>query len=187
MPPDVSLADVTISRLQKHAQPLTDTFDTVICRLLDHYEASNIDSGKPGQPIGTKGTNMMVFDPTMPPQLKFTTCTHITVAGEKLPKQITYWNNLLIAVIEEVHKKGKDVQTIHEMMHVANSVVGKREDSGYKFIPSVGLSVQGAESNAAFKQAYLLATVNKVKFTVQFVWQTNERAAHPGRYGYLQT
>lgn len=34
---------------------------------------------------------------------------------------------------------------------------------------------------------YLLATIYKVKFTVQFVWKNNERATHPSRYGYLQT
>src|SRR6218665_1215583 len=121
MPPEASLSDLTISRLQKIAQPLTDTYDTVISRLLDHYEASHITNVKPGAPIGKKGPNVMLFDPEVPPQLKFTTCTRITVAGVPLAKQITYWNNLLIAVIQHVHEKGKDAQTIHTILNITNS------------------------------------------------------------------
>jgi hypothetical protein len=36
MPP-VDLSSKTITRLQKHAVPLVDTFDTVIAKLLDWY------------------------------------------------------------------------------------------------------------------------------------------------------
>lgn len=61
-------------------------------------------------------------------------------------------------------------------MSFANALVGKREDSGSKFIASAGLSLQEAEAEVAFKQAYQLAGADGASFTVEFAWQANERA-----------
>lgn len=186
MSPNVPLAEATIARLQGIAEPLVDTYDSVVNKLLDHYDASSTAVVKPGKPIGADSNKTLIFDPASPPQLKFTTCTHITVGGAPLAKQVTYWNNLLIAVVQHLHDGGMDVKQIHAQMTITNAIIGKKEDSGYKFLSEIGLSVQGADANAAFKQAYQLASKNGINFTVDFVWQDNERAAHPNRAGRLE-
>ncbi|MGZ8363169.1 MAG: T4SS efffector SepA family protein [Caulobacteraceae bacterium] len=185
----INIEDATVARLQKIAVPLADTFDSVINRVLDAYDAAKTAADQPSKVAGLSASiesGVMKFDAAQPPQLKFTTPTHITVDGKQLPKQITYWNNLLQEVIQAAHKKGHDAAAIKAMMVVANAAVGKKENAGYKYMPEVGLSIQGAEANAAFKEARNLATKNGIKFTVAFEWQNNERAAYPNRQGYIE-
>ncbi len=37
----IEISDATFARLQRHAQPLLDTSDSIICRLLDAYEPTS--------------------------------------------------------------------------------------------------------------------------------------------------
>ena len=188
--PNVELADDTVARLQTIAIPLTDTFDSVILRLLDSYEASALAKNKvfkAGEPIALiDGGLVMKFDPASPPNLRFTTCSRITVNGKPIPKGLTNWNGFLIEMVRAVYKKVAGPEAMCATMTVANAVVGKREDSGYKFISDVGISIQGQDASAAFKQIYILSAVSGVKFTVAFEWQNNEKAVYAGRRGYLE-
>lgn len=187
--PTAELSDATNARLQGIAIPLTDTHDSVISRLLDHWDATKSTQPKIvklGEPIKTLDDGTMEFDPANPPPLNFTTCLQIIVNGQTLGKNDTYWNNMMIAVIRELHKKGLDAAAIKAMLQIANAEIGRKEDNGYKFLSDVGLSVQGQDSNAAFRQAHLLAMLSGVKFQVWFKWQDNEKAAHANHRGLLE-
>jgi len=187
--PSVEIADVTSARLQAIATPLVDTYDSVIVRLLDRWDATAPNQPKvfePGQPVRTEEDGTMVFDPANPPQLSFTSCIHILINGKALGGGDTNWNSMMLAVIRELHKKGLDAPTIHSMMGIANSEVGVKEVHGYKYLHDVGLSVQGQDSNAAFKQAYHLAIMSGVSFHVLFKWQNKEKAVYPNRKGRLE-
>jgi hypothetical protein len=128
----------------------------------------------------------MQFNPASPPNLRFTTCSQVTVNGKLIPKVLTNWNGFLIEVVRAVYKQIGDPEAMCSMLWVANSVVGKKEDSGYKFISDIGISIQGQDASAAFKQIYVLSTLSDVKFTVSFEWQNNEKAIYAGRRGYLE-
>lgn len=184
------ISDATNSRLQAIAIPLVDTHDSVIGRLLDHWEATKSNSPrfvKPGQPINTLGDGTMQFDPANPPSLAFTSCIQIVISGEQLAKGDTYWNTMMYHMIRTVKKqKNFDSDMIFSMLSIANAEVGIKEDNGYKFLPDVGISVQGQDSNAAFRQAYILAVLNGIKFSVHFNWQNNEKAAYPNLRGYME-
>jgi len=188
--PAIEISDPTNSRLQAVAIPLSDTHDSVIARLLDHWENTKLNLPKPvqqGAPIATLENGMMQFDPANPPPLTFTTCIQIVIAGEQLSKVDTYWNNMMYQMIRTVKKqKGLDTPAIFSMLSIANAEIGQKEDNGYKFMPDIGLSVQGQDSNAAFRQAYQLAVLAGIKFAVFFNWQNNGKAAYPNQRGYME-
>ena len=185
----IEISDPTNLRLQAIATPLVDTYETVIVRLLDHWEQSTSPLPKAiklGDPIKTLEDGKMLFSPESPPSLGFTTPKQIIIDGVQLAKDDTYWNSLLNQMIRRVHAKGKDARSILEMLHVANAALGMKNDNGYKFLPDVGLSVQGQDSNAAFRQAYELAVANGVSGSVFFAWQNNSKAAYPNLLGYIE-
>lgn len=188
--PTAEISDLTQTRLQAIAIPLEDTHDTVISRLLDHWEAMKSKAPrivKPGEPKNILEDGTMEFDPANPPPLGFTTCTQIIIAGDQLSRGDTYWNTMMYQMIRTVKKTtGFDAQTIYSMLSIANAEVGQKEDNGYKFLPDVGLSVQGQDSNAAFRQTYQLAMFSGIKFSVLFNWQNNEKAVYPNRRGYME-
>lgn len=185
----IEIRDETNVRLQKLAIPLTDTHETVVSRLLDHWAASHGEQRKnpaPGKPINTLADATKEFSAANPPDLGFTSCQQIVVDDVQLPRSETYWNSMMVAVIRRVHAKGHDAQSIRSMLAIANAEVGKKEDSGYKFLPDVGISIQGQDSNAAFRQTYQLAVFNGVKVSVFFKWQNNGKAAYPNELGYFE-
>lgn len=189
MMPNAEISDVTSSRLQSIAVPLVDTYDSVIAKLLDHWDATKRQQPKvlkQGEPIKVLDDGTMEFSPANPPQLSFTSCHQIEVNGALLPKNETYWNNFMIAVIREVHKRGHDAKAIYNMLQIANAAIGEKTENGYKHLASIGLSVQGQDSNAAFKQACQLAVLNGIKFTIFFSWQNNEKAPYPNQRGYME-
>lgn len=189
MAPNAIISDSTNARLQAIATPLVDTHDSVIARLLDHWEQTKGNQPKlpkPGEPINTTDDGIMMFSPVNVPNLGFTTPKAIIIDGEQLPKEDTYWNSMLNLTIRRVHAKGHDAEAIVKMLAIANAAVGPKSDNGYKFLPDVGISVQGQDSNGAFRQAYELAILNGLKGSVHFNWQNNAKAAFPNARGYVE-
>ncbi|MEP7005983.1 MAG: hypothetical protein ABI810_08375 [Sphingomonas bacterium] len=187
--PNIEIADTTSARLQTIAVPLVDTYDSVIVRLLDRWDATALEQPKilkPGQPVRIQQDGTMVFDPGNPPQLSFTTCIQILINGEALAESDTYWNNMMLAIIRLLHKDGLDAPAIHSMMKIANAEVGRKEINGYKYLPDVNLSVQGLDSSGSFRQSYQLAIMGRLSFHVLFKWQDNEKAAHRNHKGILE-
>ena len=185
--PDVTISSATVARLQKIATPLVDSYDTVIQRLLDAYETSNVfdipgttDAGL-GQPIKDDG-GMMLFNWRNPPSLAHTTIREVNLNGEQFEKSDNFWNNIMFALIRAAHKHGKTTDQLNNLLFV-NHQIGKKDDHGYKFMPDVGLSVQGQNSDNAFRQAYTLAEHMKFKLDVFFRWQNKPEAAFPSRSG----
>lgn len=179
------LKDTTVARLQKHAIPLQDTYDSVINRLLDAYEAAqSVQPKKPGEPLKIEG-NTMHFDPNNAPPLGFTTLTQVVLNGEQFAKADTYWNKVMNRVIIEAAKAGNDADALFKMLTI-NAAIGEKTDNGYTYLPEAGLSVQGQDSNAAFRQAFQLAEALRINLKVYFYWQDNEKAAYPNQRGLFE-
>lgn len=178
--PTIEISDQTDARLKGIAKPLQDTYDSVISRLLDESEAHQANQPKrPGEPTKIEG-NVMHFDPTNPPPLGFTTLTRVLLNGAEFTKTETYWNKLMNRLVIEAAKAGHNPADVHKMLFV-NAILGEKTDNGYTFLPDAGLSVQGQDSNAAFRQAFQLAAKLGLGLKVFFYWQDNEKAAHPGQ------
>ena len=176
----IEISDLTDARLKKIAKPLLDTYDTVIARLLDEFDAHRAaQPKKPGEAIKVEG-NIMHFDPKNPPPLRFTTLTRVVLNGEEFPKSDTYWNRLMDRMILEAGQAGHDAEEVYKILFV-NRTLGEKTDNGFTFLPEVGLSVQGQDSNAAFRQAFQLAEKLGSSLAVWFHWQGNEKAAYPNQ------
>lgn len=176
--PSVDLSTKTITRLQKHAVPLIDTFDTIIGKLLDAYEAKP----KAGV-VATQGqSNIQVFDPAAPPNLLHATVKFVKFCGKVLQPDETYWNPLMHVVIRMAAKTGVPLEDLSNDVLV-NNVVGRKEVDGYKFLPDVGLSVQGQDANGAWRAIYHLANKFKFPLEVTFMWKHNSKATFPGVMG----
>lgn len=179
MSPSIDLTDELFSRLQKHAVPLVDTPLTVIARALDALEAGDEEPAHQGQ---GQATGPRSFNPAAAPNLSHTTPRRAEIGGISLPKAQTYWNPIMFAVIKEAAKHGVKAEDLLDLIS-SPAVKGKKEDSGYRFLPEAGISVQGQDANSAWKQAYRVASSCGVQIQVVFAWQDNPKAAMPGQTG----
>jgi len=178
----LELPDALFKRLQKFAIPLVDTLPTVIERLADHYEATS--SALP-QPAKTQAQsaydNLRKFDPLTPPDL-----LHTRVEGTFGTRPFRKWNELVrLAHIEAFEKAG----SFEELRAATHSQIRKGNhdgDSGFHFIPEIGISVQGVDAKHAWSYALRLAqyTGKPLRLTVQ--WRNNEKAAFPGESGKME-
>ncbi|WP_373488289.1 T4SS efffector SepA family protein [Blastomonas sp.] len=173
----IELPDELFARLQRHAIPLVDTPVSVIERALRALEAGDEDPGS-----GAKSDANRTFNPAAPPDLSFTTLKNAKIGGKLLPKSDTFWNSVMNAVIVEAAARGIATQDILDMITV-NSQAGQREDSGFKYLETAGLSIQGQAANSAWRQAYVIASSFGIELDVSFVWQANEKAAMPNSSG----
>jgi hypothetical protein len=172
------ISDATFERLKAHAEPLVDNIDSVINRALDALEASGKPS-KTGLGIAERQLN-----PAAPPNLAHTTVRSIELCGRILPPNETYWNTLLIAALREAAKQGLNADDLKQLL-IANAVVGRKEDEGYRYFKDLGLSIQGQDSNAAWRATYHLAHKLGMAIKVSFSWQENPKSSFPGTAAVL--
>jgi hypothetical protein len=167
------ISEETFQRLKDHAEPLVDTLDSVINRALDALDAAN---GR--RPPGATSAQR-VLDPAAPPNLAHTSVRSIELCGRILPPNETFWNTLLIAVLREAAKRGHSADALKGLL-IANAVVGRKEDEGYRYFKDLGLSIQGQDSNAAWRATYHLAYMLDLPVKVTFSWRDTPKAAFPG-------
>src|ERR1043166_6687832 len=165
----------TIERMKAHAEPLVDTYDTVVNRALDALDAQKEQANST--------TGVRVLNPASPPNLAHTTVKSVVLNGKTFPAAESYWNLLMLAVIREAKKRLSTEQVGHLIL--CNHVIGKKEDNGYKYLDGVGISVQGQDANNAWRTTYNVLRAIKVPAEVTFVWQDHPKAVAPGSAGRL--
>lgn len=178
MPTQIDIPDELFAKLQQHAVPFVDTPLTVIEKALEALAAANGSAliDRPAEP------HVRAFNPAAAPDLAFTTVTAAKIGGTMLPKSKTYWNTVMYALIDEAAKRGHSKSEIEALVTV-NHVDGVKYDSGYKFVEAAGLSLQGQDSNAAWKQAYQIASAFGIALCVEFYWPDEPKAAMPNTAG----
>lgn len=176
--PSVDLQTHTITRLQKHAIPLVDDFDSVIGKLIDAYEGTP----KGGIAITQPTSTVQVFDPAAPPNLTHTTVKYIKFCGTVFKPNETYWNTLMYAAIHQVAARGLAPEELKKHI-LANCAIGVKDDNGYKHLADTGLSIQGQDANGAWKAIYHLAATFHLPVEVTFTWQNTSKAAAPNVTG----
>ena len=144
----------TIDRLKVYAEPFVDTVDSVVNRLIDAFVASSGVTLK-ATPVVNSALNAET-----PPNLAFTTVHNVTLNGAQLPSSESNWNSLMIATIQ-LAKKSLNTDQIDKLI-IINHVLGKKTDSGYKFIADVGIAVQGQDANHAWKATYQIMKALKI-------------------------
>lgn len=179
MAPSINISEATFERLQRHAVPLIDSFDTLINRLLDTAEAGLPNRGPTSHrnPDGARR-----FSPTKPPQLTHTKVVSATFNGKIL--RPANWNRLLDAAVVHATKSKTDFSSLRRLVPV-NVVKGKKEDEGYHYLALVDISVQGQDANAAWRYAVLVAQAFGCAIEVSFVWRNKDGAEYPGQAGMM--
>jgi len=171
--PQIDLTQSTYADLQSLAEPFVDkTPEDVIVKLIHAYKGEKT----PISPSGPKDYSGLV-----------TNLGHSKVLSARLngvQMEQPNWNRFLDHVILEAAKKLKNPRALKDLI-VVNCVEGQKEDQGYHFLAAAGLSVQGQDSNGAWKGVAHLAAAMKFSIEVVFVWLDNPKAANPGQTGKL--
>ncbi len=175
----VELSEVLIERLKEHAEPLVDTFETVIVRLLDAYEAKNGHTVEVGKKFDL---SIRDFSPLMPPNLKHAKILAATLGNTELSRSQSTWNGVLNWCVELAVQRSESIQDLKRLLLV-NFVSGQKEDEGYRYLPSVGLSIQGQDASSAWKATFHILRALDYPATIVFSWRDKEDAEFPGLIG----
>lgn len=118
------------------------------------------------------------------PGLSFTRMLEASVDGQ--PQAKANWSAVLLEVITSTKKKtGMDATALSHELQVPTKPY-EYASEGYKFLPDLGVSIQGQSAQDAWKEIKRLADKHRVAVTVRFQWRENEKAQHPGRIGILR-
>jgi hypothetical protein len=178
----VELSEETFARLQALAVPLVDTVEDVIKKLLDNREEKASTSDPLTSGGENNGDDVRQFNPLVPPNLTHTKILAIELDGKPLGRGEANWNRVLYTMIRKAKARAWRAADLNELMGV-NIVEGEKTDKGYRFLPDVGLSVQGRDANGAWRAAYHVAQQLGCQLKVKFVWLEEEGAAFPGVIG----
>lgn len=169
----------TKARVAKHAKPFVDTFDSVINRILDVYEqVTEISRDE----VSHVSEEIKDFDPGTPPNLTHTKVLSITFNGMHFNPDATTWNALLWEAIRVARKKIRSDEELKSTIAV-NFVFGRKEEDGYRYFPDIDLSVQGQDSNKAWRGTFQIARKLGLQFDVIFAWREKEGSQNPGIKG----
>jgi hypothetical protein len=175
MPITLEITDELFRRLQEHAIPLVDTPISVIERGMELLEGraskaqSAVIAETPSVEYGTKR-----LDPFNPPDL-----FHTRARGTFGESSFSKWNGLVRAAHIEAFKKARSFKELRNVTH-AQVREGSHSDSGFKFVPEIGISIQGVDANHAWQYALQLAKYLGQPLRATIGWRHNPKAAYPG-------
>ncbi len=116
------------------------------------------------------------------PGLGYTKLIGATVAGKAVENP--YWKTALLAVIGQVKAKGLTSERLADELNIPTRIE-RFEDSGFEYVESLGLSVQGQSATSAWKEMERLAAKWQIPVTVEFRWYHSPKAQFPGKLGRL--
>ena len=180
MMPTINVSDSVLAELASLARPFVDHEpQDVIRRLVEHYRSSATSVEAPMAEIA----GVKVCQPDAPPNMSFTRLKSFKVDGANVvEKSDLYWNPILFALVAMSPKKLKPDELKKHL--IVNYVDGEGDQSkGYRFIPEVGLSVQGSDANTVWRAIFALVKAMGLSMDVEFVWEDKPKAAFPNATG----
>lgn len=181
--PHIEISDDTFALLKRHAEPLVDTFDTIIGKFGRAFQATNGHSDEDSPPIIEAPISAKIYNHNSPPDLTFTKVVSAKLDGRPISRR-TNWASILRWAVHKAKNQASNEDELRRLI-IVNFVIGKKEDDGYKYLPEVNLSVQGQDTNAAWRGINHIAQQLKIPIDVVFVWRHKEKAAFPGESGRL--
>ncbi|MBG1259328.1 T4SS efffector SepA family protein [Nostoc commune] len=174
--PVIRIPDPIYKRLQAIATPFEDTPITVIEKLLNDYE----ERYQPQQPSETE--NYRVIEPDIVSNLQHTRVLRTIMGDEEIHQP--NWNKIVDAAHEIAIRQGLSVDDLMKLT-LAHVVKGEKINSGFHYLPEVNISIQGVDSNLAWRNTLHLMKNLKMPIEIHFEWRDKEGAAHPGEKGKL--
>ncbi|MCE9611131.1 MAG: hypothetical protein K8R23_13130 [Chthoniobacter sp.] len=168
---------------KKHAIPFVDlTPISVIERWADHFEGQKTETnGHPKTASPTPELPGKMFSPVNPPDLMHTRCrgTFGTLPFRK-------WNNLVRIAHTQAFAKAQSFEALRAVTPAQIRKGDHSGDSGYHFLPEIGISVQGVDANHAWQYTLGLAQFLKTPLRASVEWRHNDKAAFPGEMGTIE-
>ena len=182
--PTVVIEQHTFERLQRHAEPLVDTLDSVINLAVDALERGELSpTDRATKRPSAASDDLLAFGSNDPlPDLKHTRMLNAVVAGRPIRAN---WNNVLRHMLRFAMDAGHSVDEIRRLCAV-NLVAGEKEDEGYRHLAEAGISYQGLNANGAAAAVVALAKGVGLTLELDFEWRQKAQALHPGRRARLR-
>ena len=179
----INIEQNTFERLQSHAVPLVDTFDSVINLALDALEEAD-QSPAERTPERTTATpdDSIPLDANDLPDVTHTKVLHAMVGGRSVKPN---WNNVCRHMLRLAVHEGHSMDEIRRLCAV-NLVAGEKEDEGYRYLAEAGISCQGLKANPAAAAVVALAKGVGVVLELDLEWRRKPQALHPGRRAQLR-
>jgi len=177
----IEIQDSTFSRLQALAEPLVDTVETVIVRLLDQAESA--DNIPAALRRARSDESVRIIDPASLPNMIHSKVVGASVNGKRPPK--INWNSVLNTMLREGMKKSNNFQALYRIAGI-NMVEGYKTDDGFSYLDGIDISVQGQDSNHACRAAVAIAEEIGVTLDLEVLWRNKPGAAYPGEHGQIR-
>ena len=125
-----------------------------------------------------------VAETTDTPSLTFTKPLKAAINGKSI--QNPNWASILHTMLAQMKAKGFVGEKLVQELAIPTKT-SKYEQDGYKYLPDLGISVQGQSATDAWKEVDRLAVKWRIPVNVDFVWRQNPKAHHPGKAGALRS
>jgi hypothetical protein len=172
--PVIRIPDPIYKRLQALAVPFEDTPITVIEKLLNEYEARY-----QSQQV-SETENYRVLEPDAVSNLHHTRVLRTVIGGQEIHQP--NWNKIVDAAHGIAIRQGFSVEDLIKLT-LSHIVQGEKISSGFHYLPEVNISIQGVDSNLAWRNTLHLMKNLKMPIEIYFEWRDKEGAAYPGEKG----
>ena len=169
--PKHEISDFAFNYLKEMAEPLVDTVETALDKLILEHQSV---FGGPSRTVDVEQAG--VYRRANLPDVKFTMIDAASVAGKPCKAS---WNHILEATIAASAAKGVSREDI-KMALDANVFIGKKTDTGFRYVSSADISIQGLEANRAAHNILKLADRFAVSVEIEVAWPSASKGAHPG-------
>ena len=178
----IELPDSVYHRLDRYSIIANLPLPALIERWADYFEqkASNGATAAPSIAAADHDNHAQKFNPLRPPNL-----FHTRVRGTFDSAAFSTWNDLVrIAHIRAFEKAGS-FEALKTITH-AQIQNGSHSENGYRFVPEIGISIQGVDANHAWPYSLRLAQFVNVPARALIEWRHNPKAFRPGATGILE-
>ena len=144
-----TIEEATHKRLQSHAVPLEDSYDTVINRALDALEPRKA-------PIDKQGIDqdIVIVDPNRLPNLTHTKILSASVNGMSISKP--NWHKMRNKLIQIAMEQEKSLHWLRSKSR-ANIIEGRTKNSHYKYLDGYDISVDATNAPRSFQTVVNIA------------------------------
>lgn len=176
----IRVSETTYRRLEQHVTGFGDNPDTVIERLLDYYEDDSDKENGNQRREGSGQNAPLELEPDHPGDL-----THTKVLeGYFGEERVSNWKELMHTAHSIAYGTLGSFNKLREVTE-ANIEKGEHTESGFDPVLGAPISIQGANANNSWQNAFRLAKELKVPIEMTFRWRNKKKALHPGKKGKL--
>lgn len=177
---DATFADISTLNTWFKTKSPSETIDRIVRDAMEQLGIEHDEEAVGSAIASTNGT--LLFDSA--PSLTFTKPMKASIGSETVKNP--NWASILHVMIAQVKAKGLEGEKLVRELGVPSKTTNY-EDDGYRYIPELGISVQGQSAAEAWKEVDRLAKKWLIPVNVEFVWRQNPKAQHPGKAGVLQS